>query len=132
MVSYQDDASRMRDERITDPLILALPKMRPAASLQSVELYSWQANDANLILQTWKDGHQVWVSKHLLATQPKPDWNWVEGDDVRIHWRDFPAFFSRLQTSAECCGEDGYVLLAQTPENIHLLTSFAQSAPPNR
>lgn len=128
LVSYQDDAFRMSEEQPFHPLILRAPFMRVAAELQSRQLGSWQDNDSHLILATWKDGHQVWISKRLLASTPKPDWNWVEGDDFRIRWSDLPAFFSRLQASAECGGDDGYVLLAPTPENALFLSSHASTA----
>jgi hypothetical protein len=132
LVSYQDDAFRMSEEKPFDPLMLRIPFLRVAAELQNRQLASWQKNDARLILEAWKEGRRVWISKRLLAATPKPDWNWVEGDDARIRWSDLPAFFSRLQTSSECCGDEGYVLLARTPENALLLSSEEASPAVNR
>jgi hypothetical protein len=128
LFSYQDDAFRMSEERPLDPLILHAPVMSLAAELQTQQIAHWQQTVAGLILRTWNHGHQVWISKRLVAADPRPEWNWVEGDDVRIHWRDLPAFFSPLKSVAECCGPEGYDLLARTPGNEGLLRAKYGSA----
>lgn len=132
VVSYQDDVFRMSEERPFDPLQLRAPYIRVVAELQSRSLAEWRQNVAAIILQSWRNGRQVWISKRLLASEPKPEWNWVEGDDTRIRWSDFPAFFRPLQTTASCCGEDGYVLLAKTPGNRLLLESLAANSGADR
>lgn len=121
LVSFQDDINRMLEERPFDPLMRRLPRTYVAAELQSSRTLTWRGDVARLVLETWKTGHQIWISKRLLASHPKPEWNWVEGDDARIRWADLPAYFSRLQPASDCCGEDGFVLLDQSPENIKFL-----------
>jgi hypothetical protein len=125
VMSYQDDVFRMAEEHPLDPLLLRAPRLRVVAELQSQALASWPETVSKIAVDSWHDGRQVWISKRLLAPQPKLEWNWIEGDDSRVHWREFPAFFSRLQTAGECCGHDGYVRLAQSPENTRILESAA-------
>jgi hypothetical protein len=45
----------------------------------------------------------------------------VEGDDPNVHWRDFPAFFSQVELGETIGGDDGFMLLAPTPNNQQLL-----------
>ena len=77
----------------------------------------WRADFAARARQVWREGGEVWLSRRLLAPRPRPEWNWVEGDDRNVSWRDLYGFFSSLDAGEGVGGEDGFVLLARTPPN---------------
>jgi hypothetical protein len=51
----------------------------------------WRELFAARTLRHWGADAEVWVSKRLFADRPKPEWNWVEGEDRNLRWRDMPA-----------------------------------------
>ncbi|HEY1266903.1 MAG TPA: hypothetical protein VGH16_06575 [Candidatus Binatia bacterium] len=81
----------------------------------------WRQNFAAKARAVWSAGGDVWVSKRLLAPKPKAEWNWVEGDDSRITWRDIYDYFSEFEYGQALGGEDGFVLLRQSANNETLL-----------
>lgn len=126
LVTFQDDVLRMLEERPFAPINRQIPHVQVVVELLSQSTLTWRKDAAEVILRRWQGERRVWISKRLLALSPKIDWNWVEGDDERVHWTDFPSFFRPLlasppDSSDECCGPDGYVLIQQTPENIDYL-----------
>jgi hypothetical protein len=68
-------------------------------------------------------GQSVWISKRFLAEQPEPAWNWTEGDDKRIAWKDLFPFFRSLSFSAETGGPDGFLKLDDSQRNKDVLTA---------
>jgi hypothetical protein len=86
----------------------------------------WRTDFAADTLSVWRDGGDVWVSTRALSPRPRLDWNWVEGDDRRISWADIHEFFYRLDLGPPVSGEDGFVLVEQTPRNEQLLRGFAE------
>jgi hypothetical protein len=48
----------------------------------------------------------------------------VEGDDRHVAWADLPAFFSQFETQG-ATGGDGFLLIAPTSKNRHLLSNIA-------
>ncbi|HZG52838.1 MAG TPA: hypothetical protein VEZ40_11950 [Pyrinomonadaceae bacterium] len=87
----------------------------------------WRRNFSAYALSVWKNNGDVWLSKRLLSPRPRPEWNWVEGDDPRISWTDLQTFFSRFEMGNAVGGEDGFVQLLPSPENERLLTAFAEN-----
>jgi hypothetical protein len=87
---------------------------------------TWRRDAACGVLQTWKKGGDAWLSVRLLASKPKPEWNWAEHDDDRVHWTDLPAFFRQFETDAATGEEDGFVRLAPTARNRDLLEDFCR------
>lgn len=85
---------------------------------------TWRRDAACGVLQTWKAGGDAWLSVRLLASKPKPEWNWAEHDDDRVHWTDLPAFFRQFETDAATGQEDGFVRVARTARNRDLLEDF--------
>lgn len=79
---------------------------------------TWRPEFARRALKTWEQGGQVWIARRALAPRPAPDWNWVEGDDPHVKWADFQRFFAPFAIGpASVGGEDGFVMLPNTPEN---------------
>lgn len=86
----------------------------------------WKENFASHALRTWKAGGDVWISNRVFRAKPQAEWKWVQGDDSRIVWPDFAAFFSRFQYGESVGGDDGFTLLVPSAENqssLHLLDS---------
>jgi general stress protein CsbA len=87
----------------------------------------WRQNFSVYALSVWKKGGDVWLSKRLFSPRPRPEWNWVEGDDPRVSWTDLSNFFSRFETGHPVGGEDGFVQLLPSSENERRLNAFAQN-----
>lgn len=77
----------------------------------------WRQDVACRVLQAWDAGGEIWVSDRLVASRPKPDWNWAEYDDSRVHWADLPAFFTRMETDSHIGSTDGFSRVANTARN---------------
>jgi hypothetical protein len=89
----------------------------------SADATEWRRMFADRALQTWHDGGRVWISNRAFSTRPASEWNWAEGDDPRLHWRDFPAFFGRLAHGELGSGGDAFVEILQTVANASALDS---------
>ena len=77
----------------------------------------WRATLAKRMFAVWDQGGDVWMAKRLLAAKPQPEWNWVEGDDPDLSWRDLSAFFRALDTDDEVGGVDGFVRITPSAAN---------------
>lgn len=100
------------------PFIIAVDPNRLEAPLWGNEL------DQRLTV-AWEQNEDVWLSRRLLASRPKPEWRWVEGDDPRISWADFPRFFATLELGQSFGGEDGFVLILPNEANKRRLKDLA-------
>jgi hypothetical protein len=89
---------------------------------------TWQSGLAARVLEAWAADGEVWVTKRVWSSRPLPSWNWVEGDDPHVSWRDLPPFFATLSTDAESGGPDGFLRLARNEHNLALLTPLAAVA----
>ncbi|MBV9868597.1 MAG: hypothetical protein JO316_24850 [Abitibacteriaceae bacterium] len=85
----------------------------------------WRGNFAVSVLAVWQRGGNIWISKRLLTPRPRPEWNWVEGNDKEVSWKDLYFFFSRLDKSEAVGGADGFVLVPASPHNQQLLRPLA-------
>jgi hypothetical protein len=85
---------------------------------------TWRREFAQEAFRAWSDGGEVWVSKRVFQDRPRPEWNWVEGDDKRIKWKDVPAFFAPLGIDDEFGGPDGFARLKCADANATRLASF--------
>jgi len=82
----------------------------------------WAEDFASRVLSTWKEGGATWISKRALSQRPRPEWNWAEGDDRRVSWKDFPLLFSHLDLGESVGGDDGFVQLLPSPKNEQFLS----------
>lgn len=90
----------------------------------------WRWEFAAGALEAWEHHGEVWVSKRLWAGKPLPDWDWVEGDNRQVSWKDLPDFFTPLQIAEELGGSDGFFRLLRADSNVSRLSAFARSATP--
>lgn len=58
---------------------------------------AWRSYFASMVTTAWHSGRRVWLSKRAFAARPAPQWAWVEGDEPRVHWKDFPEFFRKFE-----------------------------------
>jgi hypothetical protein len=78
----------------------------------------WRAQFAERTLEQWTRNREVWVSERHLAARPERDSMWVEGDDRRISWPEFPALFATLDFDAKVLpGSDGFLRVARSQAN---------------
>ncbi|MCU1266094.1 MAG: hypothetical protein JWM21_2412 [Acidobacteria bacterium] len=91
------------------------------------EVVHWQQEFAVRTQAIWSNGGDVWISRRLLSPRPRPEWNWVEGDDPRVSWNDLYRYASRLEVGQSVGGEDGFVLLAASEQNRRLMGEPAGS-----
>ncbi|HYG81629.1 MAG TPA: hypothetical protein VD861_14635, partial [Pyrinomonadaceae bacterium] len=86
----------------------------------------WRQEFAARALEAWGRGGDVWVSRRVFAARPGASWSWAEGDDPRVSWSDFPAFFAGLEVGQAVGGEDGFVLVQPSEKNRQFLEGFRQ------
>jgi hypothetical protein len=92
----------------------------------------WREGFAGEALAIWKHGGEVWVSKRVFSPRPRPEWNWAEGDERRVSWPDFDAFFSQMEIGESAGGEDGFVLIPPTSGNREYLKDVARTKATSR
>lgn len=91
----------------------------------TTQIPRWRQIFASKTLSQWDRGGDVWITRRVLHPRPRPEWNWVEGDDPRVSWIDIYAFFARLEKGQTVGGEDGFVLVSPSPRNEQLLRGIA-------
>jgi len=77
----------------------------------------WPRHLAGRVRGAWKNGGRAWITGRFLANTPDPAWGWVEGDDPRIRWVDFHAFFEKLDLGNAFGGADGFSEILRTKGN---------------
>jgi hypothetical protein len=87
----------------------------------------WRRDFAERALQALDAGGRIWISRRLLAARPDADWGWVEGDDRRLSWRDFPGYFTPFDYGATLGGPDGFVEMLASPGNRSRLEASSRS-----
>jgi hypothetical protein len=85
----------------------------------------WREDFASNVLSRWSEGGAVWISRRILSPRPRAEWNWTEGDDRRVSWKDFPTLLSHLDLGESVGGADGFALLLRSPKNEQFLRSLA-------
>ena len=95
--------------------------------INAARLSTWRRDLAARILWSWRHGGKVWVPRRLLHLTPDPKWNWVEGDDPRVHWSDLPAFFSRFNLGPSAGGDDGFSCLVDDSTNEQIVNAILRT-----
>jgi hypothetical protein len=124
-LNEQDSLAQFRQNFPLDPINLdGQWRLYDVLEINTERLDTWREDLATRIVGTWDIDGIVWLPLRFLSARPRPEWNWVEGDDTRIHWGDLPAFFSQFETGRAVGGDDGFVLLLDTPRNRQILRSL--------
>jgi hypothetical protein len=126
-VNEQDSLAEFRLNFPLDPLNLSgTLRTYDVLEINTERLASWRRDLARRVLNKWEKGGAVWIPVRFVSPRPKPEWNWVEGDDPRIKWRDLPLFFSRLDREPAVGGEDGFAKLEDDSKNREILQQVVQ------
>lgn len=102
-------------------------KVNSLVTVGTTQVLRWREELAAQALEVWGAGGEVWVSRRALADAPRPEWNWTEGDDRRVSWRDFRPFFEKLDKGESLGGDDGFFLLAPSQANREALTRLVEA-----
>ena len=92
----------------------------------------WRNELARRADSVWAEGGHVWISRRAFVPSPPRSWKWAEGDDPRLHWKEFREYFSQVDVGPPVGGEDGFVELLPTPrtreavERLRTVTSRAE------
>ncbi|HEV7990436.1 MAG TPA: hypothetical protein VGP25_01370 [Gemmatimonadaceae bacterium] len=81
----------------------------------------WPDSLASRSAQLWRAGGHLWVSRRAFVDTPLVTWKWAEGDDPRLHWKDFPTYFRQLDVGPPVGGEDGFVEVLPTPKTLEAM-----------
>jgi len=129
---YQDDLAQVPNMFPLEPLHEGrTPTVHILVELAAPQVPRWRAVFARRARQAWETGHQVWFSKRMLSPVPRAEWEWIEGTDPRIQWRDFFEFFSQFEVTDPAGITDGFVRLERTAANeARLLELFPGSVTP--
>jgi hypothetical protein len=121
-VNEQDDVAEFRLNSPLDPINLrANWQLYDMLEINTARLLTWREDFATRTLATWQRGGEIWLPERVFRSQPRPEWNWVEGDDKRVKWTDLPSFFSQFEVGSAIGGEDGFVLLKASSKNKEIL-----------
>jgi hypothetical protein len=121
-VSEQDSLAEFRQNFPLDPINVDTKwRAYDVLEINTERLATWREDLAKRVLGTWQQGGTVWLPVRFLSAKPKPEWNWVEGDDKRVQWTDLPMFFSQFDTGPEVGGDDGFVPLQDNQKNMEIL-----------
>jgi hypothetical protein len=129
-VNEQDSLAEFRQNFPLDAINLdSAWRTYDVIEINTARLSTWREDLAKRVFKTWQRGGTVWLPMRFLRAQPMPEWNWVEGDDKRVSWTDLPTFFSQFETGAAVGGEDGFLLLLDSPKDREILSSLSQNGP---
>lgn len=91
----------------------------------TIQVTRWREEFSSRVLTAWERGGDVWISVRSLSDRPQPDWNWAEGADPNISWKEFRPFFAENLDQGETVGDtDGFFLLPPTTRNKEFLKSL--------
>src|SRR5262249_28698309 len=77
-------------------------------------------------LSAWDKGGDVWISRRVLSTRPEREWNWVEGADKHVSWKDVNGFFSQIEVGNLVKSRDSFLMVLPSDENRAMLMNVAQ------
>ena len=130
LLSFHDPLSKFVQKAPLSPLNRqnALP-LYHVFEPGTARMDTWRHDAGCRILQAWSGGGEAWLSDRLTASRPKPEWEWAEQDDRRLHWADVPDFFLRFDQDGHIGTDDGFFRVAENPKNLdHLRSICAESA----
>jgi hypothetical protein len=103
------DAPLLREPTPPQTFALVAVNSEPAAR--------WRNELAIRAERAWAQGGHVWISRRAFVQAPPATWKWAEGDDPRLHWKEFPEYFAQVDVGSPVGGEDGFVEILPTPRS---------------
>lgn len=111
IVTNQDAIERLSNRALFAPANRLPLRLYDVVEPGTDRVSVWREGFATEALNAWSRGGDVWVSKRFWQQRPRPEWDWVEGDDRRIAWDELPRFFGALPFDRDTGGIDGFVRL---------------------
>jgi hypothetical protein len=121
--SWSDPVLRLVNARPFSPLSRNRFLYYVAVPWGTAHAEFWRRQWADLVQTAWENGGRAWISNRFHAEVPDPAWGWVEGDDPRLRWADFHAFFEKLDLGSAFGGADGFSEITRTNGNQLLFDS---------
>ena len=90
----------------------------------------WREDFATRALRVWAANGELWLSKRAISQRPAAEWNWVEGDDQYVAWKEFAEFFASVKFGESRGGEDGFHLVLPSEENKQFLQKLIDACDP--
>ncbi len=120
-VDQAEELMRVNYDYPLNPFILRYPDLTYASVTRgTTQALRWREDVKLHVQSVWQKGGDIWLSKRLLEPQPKPDWNWVEGEGPPP-WKELHQFYSSLEVENPVGGDDGFVKLKASEKNRALL-----------
>jgi 4-amino-4-deoxy-L-arabinose transferase-like glycosyltransferase len=122
---WNDPLMQFERNNPQDPLVRRGLTLYPLISPGGPDSPRWREHFAARAARYLANSQPVYVSRRLLASKPRPEWGWVEGDDPSVQWRDFGAFFARLDLDSTAVqSTEEFLLLPPTSRNKAELDSL--------
>ncbi|MCY7348176.1 MAG: hypothetical protein LH614_18445, partial [Pyrinomonadaceae bacterium] len=99
-------------------------RLNSVVTTGSSQTTQWREEFAARSFRAWENGENVWLSNRAFSPQPKADWNWAEGDDKNVGWREFPEFFGKLELGERLGDENGFTLILPSAANKTRLLEY--------
>ena len=125
-----DEVTKIVESCPTSPMVRAdnAPQVNGLVMANNVQSYAWRSWLATQANRVWSAGGRVWISRRAFARAPAADWKWAEGDDPRLHWRDFPEYFEHVDVGQAVGGSDGFVEMLPTDRTREFIAANANAA----
>ena len=125
VVNFQDELYNFGRDFPFDPIVRAHTlQVTSVVEVSGKDAPRWRQAFAADAQSIWSRGGDVWITRRVLSSKPKAEWNWVEGDDRRLSWTDFYQFFSQLEVGDPAGGDDGFVLVVPSERTRQTLNQF--------
>ena len=101
-------------------------------NVSSIRVSTWRSRFARFVLDTWAEGHDIWIAKSALADRPEARSLWVEGDNPAVRWKDVPQFLRALEADADTMRPDGFVRLRRSRDAVEQMERISRGLPSGR
>jgi len=90
----------------------------------AIQTKQWREEFAARSFKAWRNGKNVWLSSRAFSEKPEADWNWAEGDDKNVSWKEFPQFFGSLERGESVGDKNGFTLIFKSEANKSFLQKY--------
>ena len=126
-----DEISTYRNRCPAEPLLMGQNPPQAFGLVMANNEYAtaWREMLSTRAQRAWANGGHVWISRRAFVKSPPPSWKWAEGDDPRLSWRDFLAYFTQVDVGPPVGGEDGFVEVLPTPRTREAVERLRKRPP---
>ena len=99
------------------------------AATGTVRTPKWRGILANQLLTGWVSGRTIYFSKDLIAAQPNPQSEWVEGEDKAVSWAGLRSVTGQFDLGPCYGGPDGFCVVSPSDHNKQVAASILSAEP---